>query len=93
MAQYRCIRDCTLADRFELVEGKMKKTRSGHVCRPGEIIETDNLIAPRQQRLSGMVTDETGGAGDQNPHVSYSQRLGPNARVLMTPAIPPAGAK
>ena len=58
-----------------------------------EIIETDNLIAPGEQCLSGMVTDETGGAGDQNPHVSYSLRVGRNARVLMTPAIPPAGAK
>ena len=58
-----------------------------------EIIEADNLIAPVEQRLSGMVTDETGGAGDQHTHMSYSRALGPNARVLMTPAIPPAGAK
>ncbi len=39
-----------------------------------EIVEPDDLIAAVEQRLSGMVTDEAGGAGDQHPHVSYSPR-------------------
>ena len=47
-----------------------------------EIIDADYHIAPVEQRLSSMVTDESGGAGDQNPHVSYSQRLGPNCPRL-----------
>ena len=40
-----------------------------------EIVEADDLFAPVEQRLSGMVTDEPGRAGDQDTHVSYSLRL------------------
>ena len=39
-----------------------------------EIVEADDLIATLEQRFSGMVTDETGGAGDEHTHVSYSPR-------------------
>ena len=49
-----------------------------------EIIEADDLIAAVEQRLSGMVTDEPGRAGDQDTHASHSLRL-VQTRVLMTP--------
>ena len=41
-----------------------------HIIVVVQVVDADDRIAPRQQRLGNMVADEAGAAGDQDLHDS-----------------------
>ena len=78
---------------IELVEGeavaplKLREPRllQPHVVVGIEIVEPDHLVAAVEQRLGGVVSDEAGGAGDEDIACVLSLRMGRSARVSMPP--------
>ena len=49
-------------------ETRQPRLLEGDVVVVVQVVETDDRIAPRQQYLGHVRTDETGGTGDQNLH-------------------------
>ncbi len=57
------------------LESRQARTLEGHVVVIAQIIDTDDLIAARQQGVGDVVADEPGHAGDKDGHARIALQL------------------